>query len=58
MAVAEWAGTLVDWRAALDDLKAHLAPALGRAETRASGGAFIDGGPALDYRGMLSSRQG
>ncbi|MEJ2410272.1 MAG: IS701 family transposase [Novosphingobium sp.] len=43
MAVAEWAGALVDWRAALDELKAHLAPALGRAETRASGGAFIDG---------------
>ncbi|CCA92490.1 transposase [Novosphingobium sp. PP1Y] len=43
MAVAEWAGTLVDWRAALEELKAHLAPALGRAETRASAGAFIDG---------------
>jgi SRSO17 transposase len=43
MAVAEWAGTLIDWRAGLDELKAHLAPALGRAETRASGGAFIDG---------------
>jgi SRSO17 transposase len=43
MAVAEWAGTLADWRAAFDELKAHLAPALGRAETRASAGAFIDG---------------
>ncbi|MBW8295670.1 IS701 family transposase [Sphingopyxis sp.] len=43
MAVAEWAGTLVDWRAALDELKEYLAPALGRAETRASGDAFIDG---------------
>lgn len=43
MAVAGWAGTLVDWRAGLDALKAHLAPSLGRAETRASGGAFIDG---------------
>ena len=43
MGVAEWAGTLVDWRAALDALKAHIAPALGRAELRASGGAFIDG---------------
>lgn len=43
MAVAEWAGTLIDWRATLDELKVHLAPALGRAETRASGGAFIDG---------------
>ena len=24
MAVAEWAGTLVDWRAALDELKEYL----------------------------------
>src|SRR3546814_6615687 len=43
MAVAEWAGTLVDWRAALYELKEYLAPAWGRAETRASGDAFIDG---------------
>jgi SRSO17 transposase len=43
MAVSEWAGTLVEWRAGLKELKVHLAPALGRAETRASGGAFIDG---------------
>lgn len=43
MTVADWAGTLIDWRAALDDLKAYIGPALGRAETRASGGAFIDG---------------
>lgn len=43
MAVADWTGALIDWRAALDDLKACLGPALGRAETRASGGAFIDG---------------
>jgi hypothetical protein len=43
MAVADWTGTLIDWRAALDDLKACLGPALGRAETRASAGAFIDG---------------
>jgi SRSO17 transposase len=43
MAVSDWTGTLIDWRAALDDLKACLGPALGRAETRASAGAFIDG---------------
>ena len=43
MTVSEWSGTLIKWQTALDDLKAHLAPALGRAETRASGGAFIDG---------------
>jgi hypothetical protein len=41
--VAEWAGTLVDWSAALAALKGFLAPALGRAETRRSAGAFIDG---------------
>ncbi|WP_345960683.1 IS701 family transposase, partial [Tistrella mobilis] len=43
MTVSEWSGTLIKWQTALDDLKAHLGPALGRAETRASGGAFIDG---------------
>jgi len=43
MTVAQWTGTLADWQVALEDLKEHLAPALGRAETRASGGAFIDG---------------
>lgn len=43
MAVADWAGTLVDWKAGLVALKEHLSPALGRAETRASAGAFIEG---------------
>lgn len=43
MGVADWAGTLVAWKAGLVTLKEHLAPALGRAETRASAGAFIDG---------------
>jgi SRSO17 transposase len=43
MAVAEWAGTLLDWEAALLELKAFLAPTLGRAETRASAGAFVEG---------------
>lgn len=43
MAVADWAGTLVDWRSTLGELKAYVAPVLGRAETRASAGAFIDG---------------
>lgn len=43
MAVSDWTGTLIDWRAALEDLKARLGPAFGRAETRASAGAFIDG---------------
>jgi len=43
MAVSDWAGTCVDWRAALEELKAFVAPALGRAETRASASAFIEG---------------
>ena len=43
MAVSEWAGTLIDWRRRLDELKDYLAPALGRAETRGSASAFIDG---------------
>lgn len=43
MSVAAWSGTLIDWKAALLALKEHLAPALGRAETRFSAGAFIDG---------------
>ena len=43
MAVADWTGTLIDWRAGLAELKASLAPAFGRAETCASGGAFIEG---------------
>ena len=43
MAVAEWSGALVDWEAALEELKGAIAPALGRSETRASAGAFIDG---------------
>ena len=43
MVVAEWSGTLVDWRAELEALKRFVAPALGRAETKASASAFIDG---------------
>lgn len=43
MTISDWAGTLVDWRSVLEGLKAHIGPALGRAETRASGSAFIDG---------------
>lgn len=39
----DWTGTLIDWRAELADLTESLAPALGRAETCASGGAFIKG---------------
>ena len=43
MMVADWSGTLIDWQAELEALKEYVAPALGRAETRASAGAFIDG---------------
>jgi hypothetical protein len=43
MGVADWAGTLADWEGALEAFKGFLAPALGRAQTRASVGAFIDG---------------
>ena len=59
MAVAEWTGALVDWRAELEALKARVAPALGRAETRASAGAFIDGllGPAERKTGWMLAEQ-
>jgi SRSO17 transposase len=61
MAVADWAGTLVDWSAGLAALKEHLAPALGRAETRASAGAFLDGllsGVARKTGWMLAEEAG
>ena len=43
MRVSDWTGTSIEWASALDGFKAALAPALGRAETRQSAGAFIDG---------------
>jgi len=43
MSVAAWSGTLIDWKSALVELKDHIAPSLGRSETRFSAGAFIDG---------------
>lgn len=43
MAVAEWTGTVIDWKVALEGLKRRMAPAFGRSETRASARAFIDG---------------
>lgn len=43
MGISDWAGTSLDWMAALEAFKAALAPAFGRAETRGSAGAFIDG---------------
>ena len=43
MSVAAWSGSLLKWEQELSELKARLAPAFGRAETRASANAFIDG---------------
>jgi SRSO17 transposase len=43
MRVADWAGTVVDWGDALDELQAQIGPALGRLETRTSAGMFITG---------------
>ena len=43
MSVSEWAAAALDWRSALDGLKAFIAPAFKRSEQRASAGAFIDG---------------
>ena len=59
MAVAEWTGALVDWRAELEALKGWIAPALRRAETRGAAGAFIDGllGPAERKTGWMLAEQ-
>jgi SRSO17 transposase len=43
MGISDRAGTSLDWMAALEAFKVALAPAFGRAETRGSAGAFIDG---------------
>lgn len=43
MPVADWTGTLVDWRIALGELEELIAPAFRRNEQRQSAGAFIDG---------------
>lgn len=59
--MAEWAGALTDPRAELETLKERIAPALGRAETRALAGAFIEGllGPAERQTGsLLAERAG
>ena len=36
MLVGDWAGTVVEWKDALDGLQAQIGPALGRLETRIS----------------------
>lgn len=43
MLVGDWAGTVVEWKDALDDLQAQIGPALGRLETRISAGQFVKG---------------
>jgi SRSO17 transposase len=43
MLVGDWAGTVVEWKDALDGLQAQIGPALGRLETRTSAGQFIKG---------------
>jgi SRSO17 transposase len=43
MSVAAWSGSLLEWEQELSEFKGRLASAFGRAETRASASAFIDG---------------
>jgi SRSO17 transposase len=43
MSVAAWSGSLLKWEQELSELKARLSAVLGRAETRVSASAFIDG---------------
>lgn len=43
MSVAAWSGALLKWEQELSALKVRLASAFGRAETRESANAFIDG---------------
>ena len=59
MAVAEWTGAVIDWRAELEALKGHLAPAFGRAETRGAAEAFIEGllSPAERKTGWMLAEQ-
>ena len=59
MALGEWTGAEIDWRAELEGLKGWLAPALGRSETRAAAGAFIDGvlGPVERKTGWMLAEQ-
>lgn len=43
MAVAEWTGALIDWRAELERLKDRIGSAFKRAEQRETAGGFVDG---------------
>ena len=41
--IADWSGTLVEWKAELSSLKARIGGAFKRSEVREMAGAFIDG---------------
>src|SRR3982750_3868211 len=43
MSVAIWSGSLVTWERELAALKGRIGPVFGRAETRETAGAFLDG---------------
>ena len=43
MSVAFWSGALLEWEKELEGLKSRIGPVFGRAEVRATAGAFIDG---------------
>src|SRR5689334_15555947 len=43
MSVAVWSGSLVAWERELAALKERIGPVFGRAETRETAGAFLDG---------------
>ena len=43
MSVAVWSGSLVAWERELAALKGRIGPVFGRAETRETAGAFLDG---------------
>jgi SRSO17 transposase len=43
MSVAVWSGSLAAWERELAALKERIGPVFGRAETRATAGAFLDG---------------
>ena len=59
MSVASWSGALLEWEKELEGLKSRIGPVFGRAEVRATAGAFIDGllsGVARRLAGSLPNR--
>jgi SRSO17 transposase len=61
MSVSDWSLLVCDWRRELEGFKSYLGPALGRRETRFSGGAFLDGllsGATRKTGWMLSEEAG